>query len=248
MNTLLAISVASTLSSGQIWSHEGQPAQVIELFTSEGCSSCPPADKYLSTFEESERLWKEIIPVAYHVDYWDYLGWKDTLGSPAHSKRQRAYAARRGDRSVYTPQIVVNGNEHVVGSNKAAVEAAFKRADAFTADVSLKVNDMAIEATVEGDLPDGTHMATVYFLRVKDRETVAIGRGENAGATVSYVNVVRSLQPIGMWSGGTATFRMPKSELMRSKDNRCAVLIQLENSEGPGRIIGAAIMNWDAKG
>ena len=238
---IIASVVTSTIIAGPA---SAGPKAVAELFTSQGCSSCPPADRLV----EKLAAGSDILPLVLPVDYWDYLGWKDTLGSPAHSKRQRAYAARRGDRSVYTPQIVVNGNEHVVGSNKAAVEAAFKRADAFTADVSLKVNDMAIEATVEGDLPDGAHMATVYFLRVKDRETVAIGRGENAGATVSYVNVVRSLQPIGMWSGGTATFRMPKSELMRSKDNRCAVLIQLESSEGPGRIIGAAIMNWDAKG
>jgi hypothetical protein len=217
---------------------------VVELFTSQGCSSCPPADRL------AEKMAKQgdILPLVMPVDYWDYLGWKDTLASPAHSTRQRAYAQRRGDRSVYTPQIVVNGVEHVVGSNRQAVGSAVQRADAFTAKVDLKTRDMAIEATVDGNLPAGANMATVVFLRIKSQETVAIGRGENAGAAITYVNVVRALQPIGMWSGGKETFRMPKSELMRSGDDRCVVLIQLEHEDGPGQIIGAALLNWKSGG
>jgi len=216
------------------------PRAVAELFTSQGCSSCPPADRLV---EKMATTRDDVLALVLPVDYWDYLGWKDTLARPAHSARQRAYAARRGDRSVYTPQIVVNGDEHVVGSNKASVGGALKRAAPFTAHVSLKVSDMAIEATVDGALPQGAHMATVLFLRVKDHQEVAIGRGENEGATVNYVNVVRSLQPIGMWDGKTGTFRMPKSELTRFGDERCAVLIQLEDDDGPGRIIGAAVMD-----
>ncbi|MBD1546845.1 DUF1223 domain-containing protein [Roseibium aggregatum] len=236
--TIIVSSIVTALTAAGPVSAE--PQAVAELFTSQGCSSCPPADRLV---EKMVNTRDDVLALVLPVDYWDYLGWKDTLARPAYSARQRAYAARRGDRSVYTPQIVVNGDEHVVGSNKAAVGSALKRAAPFTAHVSLKASDMAIEATVDGALPKGAHMATVLFLRVKDHKKVAIGRGENAGATVNYVNVVRSLQPIGMWDGKTETFRMPKSELIRSGDERCAVLIQLEDDEGPGQIIGAAILD-----
>lgn len=217
-----------------------EPKVVAELFTSQGCSSCPPADRLLHDLAGNE----DILALTLAVDYWDYLGWKDTLASHEHSVRQRGYAARRGDRSVYTPQIVVNGSEHVVGSRPDDVAGALKRASALTATVDLHINDMAVEAIVGGSLPADAKMATVYFLRVTGEAEVDIGRGENAGRKISYANVVRSIQPIGMWSGGTATFRMPKSELKKTGDSRCAVLIQLENEEGPGPIIGAAVLDW----
>lgn len=218
----------------------GQPKKIVELFTSQGCSSCPPADHL------AERLVSEdssVLTVVMPVDYWDYLGWKDTLASPVHSQRQRAYAARRGDRSVYTPQMVINGEEHVVGSRERDVRAALARTDPFTASVDLKISDMVVQATVDGSLPPGGRMATVYFLRIRDEATVEIGRGENAGRKIRYVNVVEALQPIGMWSGGRETFRMPKSKLMLKGDARCAVLVQMEDQDGPGAIVGAALLD-----
>lgn len=218
-----------------------EPQKVIELFTSQGCSSCPPADRL------AEQLVKEddtVLTLLMPVDYWDYLGWKDTLASPEHSQRQRAYAQKRGDRSVYTPQMVINGEEHVVGSRESHVRAALDRAPSLSTDVSLKISDMAVEAQVNGALPDGAKMATVYFLRVQDEATVEIGRGENAGRQITYVNVVRDLVPMGMWSGGEETFRMAKSKLNLSGNARCIILVQVEDNEGPGRIIGAAAMDW----
>ncbi|QDG75483.1 thioredoxin family protein [Labrenzia sp. PHM005] len=218
-----------------------EPRKVIELFTSQGCSSCPPADRL------AEQLVKEddsVLTLLMPVDYWDYLGWKDTLASPVHSQRQRAYAQRRGDRSVYTPQMVINGEEHVVGSRENHVRAALDRASPLSTNVSLKISDMAVEAQVGGALPKGAKMATVYFLRVQDEATVEIGRGENAGREIKYVNVVRDLVPMGMWSGGDETFRMAKSKLNLSGDARCIILVQVEDNDGPGRIIGAAAMDW----
>lgn len=218
-----------------------QPQKVIELFTSQGCSSCPPADHL------AERLVKEdedVLTVLLPVDYWDYLGWKDTFASPVHSQRQRAYAARRGDRSVYTPQMVINGEEHVVGSRENEVRSALARTEPFTASVDLNISDMVVQASVDGALPKGAKMATVYFLQIEDEATVDIGKGENAGRQVKYVNVVRNMQPMGMWSGGSETFRMPKSKLMLKGDARCAILIQVEDQDGPGMIIGAAVMDW----
>jgi len=218
-----------------------QPDKVVELFTSQGCSSCPPADRLAERLVHEED---DILTVLMPVDYWDYLGWKDTLASPAHSQRQRAYAARRGDRSVYTPQMVVNGEEHVVGSRERDVRAALARTEPFTASVDLKISDMVVQATVDGALPKSAKMATIYFLSIKEEALVDIGRGENAGRKIRYVNVVRHLQPMGMWSGGEETFRMPKSKLMLKGDVRCAVLVQIEDQEGPGPIVGAAVMDW----
>ncbi|MFM2586837.1 DUF1223 domain-containing protein [Vibrio sp. TBV020] len=111
MTALIALSVVSSISAGQIWSNEGQPAQVIELFTSEGCSSCPPADKYISQLEHHEGLWDSYIPVVYHVDYWDYLGWKDKFAQPEFTQLQRLYHAYDVVGSVYTPSFVVDGKE-----------------------------------------------------------------------------------------------------------------------------------------
>jgi len=231
---IVAVSAASTSAAAQ-------PEKVIELFTSQGCSSCPPADRL------AERLVSEednILTMLLPVDYWDYLGWKDTLASPAHSQRQRAYAARRGDRSVYTPQMVINGEEHVVGSRERDVRAALARTAPFTASVDLKISDMVVQATVDGTLPQGSKMATIYFLSIKEEALIDIGRGENAGRQIRYVNVVQHLQPMGMWSGGKETLRMPKSKLMLKGDVRCAVLVQIEEQDGPGPIIGAAVMDW----
>jgi hypothetical protein len=218
-----------------------QPKKVIELFTSQGCSSCPPADHLAERLVEEDV---DVLTVLMPVDYWDYLGWKDTFASPVHSQRQRAYAARRGDRSVYTPQMVINGEEHVVGSRENEVRSALARTEPFTATVDMKISDMVVQANVEGVLPKGAKMATVYFLRIEDEATVEIGKGENAGKQVKYVNVVRNMQPMGMWSGGSETFRMPKSKLMLKGDARCVILIQVEDQQGPGMIIGAAVMDW----
>ncbi len=110
-----------------------EPRALLELFTSQGCSSCPPADKLLGDFANDPSLVALSVP----IDYWDYLGWKDTLASPADTARQRAYAHMRGDRQVYTPQIVVNGGVHVLGSDRAAVERVITQTERNTAIMSL---------------------------------------------------------------------------------------------------------------
>ncbi|WP_204274549.1 DUF1223 domain-containing protein [Vibrio astriarenae] len=113
----LVIAIATTFMCGvvaaedQTWTHQGQPAQIVELFTSEGCSSCPPADKFLSQFQSHSRLWRDVIPMAFHVDYWDRLGWKDEYASPSYSQRQRLYHSYGAVQSVYTPGFVVDGGE-----------------------------------------------------------------------------------------------------------------------------------------
>ncbi len=216
----------------------GDAVTVLELFTSQGCSSCPPADRLLGEFAKRPS----VLALTYPVDYWDYLGWKDTLASPANSDRQRAYAEGRGDRSIYTPQLVVNGEAHVVGSNKQAIEQAIKAAPTLPVSVALEKSGDHVDATVDGTLPSGTSMATVYFVFIDDRETVPIPRGENTGRTITYTNVVRSVRAVGMWDGGHALYRLPMSELTKAKADRCAALVQIEHDGRPGTILGAGVM------
>jgi hypothetical protein len=210
------------------------PRAVIELFTSQGCSSCPPADRLLEEFSRREDL----VALTYPVDYWDYLGWRDTLASAANSQRQRDYAENRGDRAVYTPQIVVNGQEHVVGSDRAALRAALDKAAPLPAAVSLKRVGDVLEIRVNGRLPAGVAMASVSLVGLAPPVEVTIGRGENRGRSVTYVNVVRELHAVGMWEGGSATFRLPLREMQRTKSAGCAVIVQEERGRRPGRILG----------
>lgn len=239
IGALLTSVVAFGLVIGSPVSAAANPKVVAELFTSQGCSSCPPADRILQELSKDSS----VLPLTLSVDYWDYLGWKDTLGSRTHSDRQRAYAAKRGDRSVYTPQLVVNGETHVVGSRRKDVDRALKQADRFSANVDMTYSDMALEVTVDGALPARAESATIYLLRVSDHETVSIQRGENAGREVTYHNVVKSIQPIGVWTGEKTVFKMPKSEMTKDKNNLCAILVQVDDPNGPGNIIGANIMS-----
>jgi len=216
-----------------------EPKAVLELFTSQGCSSCPPADKLLSEYAERD----DILALTFNVDYWDYLGWKDTLGSPEYSERQRSYAGARGDGQVYTPQIVVNGVDHVVGSNRRAVEAAIERDLALPVSIALEEKDDAVTVSVDYNGTKIDH-AALWLAIFQDEVTVPISRGENTGRTITYSNVVKKLRPIAMWHGEEMVVDLPKSEMTKAKAKRCAVIMQTETASGqPGRIVGAAMMD-----
>ncbi|WP_425667085.1 DUF1223 domain-containing protein [Vibrio tubiashii] len=180
MTALIALSVVSTVSAGQIWVNEGQPAQVVELFTSEGCSSCPPADKYISKFENNSGLWDEFIPVVYHVDYWDYLGWKDKFAKPEFSQLQRLYNAYDVVGSVYTPGFVVDGKEWrgffnwVNRKLPENEQTAAKR-------LTLVRKDNAFQLKYDDD---STLDATIIFL--SNNQTTQIRAGENRGKTLEH--------------------------------------------------------------
>jgi len=180
MTALIALSVVSTVSAGQIWVNEGQPAQVVELFTSEGCSSCPPADKYISKFENNSGLWDELIPVVYHVDYWDYLGWKDKFAKPEFSQLQRLYNAYDVVGSVYTPGFVVDGKEWrgffnwVNRKLPENEQTAAKR-------LTLVRKDNAFQLKYDDD---STLDATIIFL--SNNQTTQIRAGENRGRTLEH--------------------------------------------------------------
>ena len=209
-----------------------KPRAVVELFTSQGCSSCPPADKLAVELAKDPGL----VVLSMPVDYWDYLGWKDTLASPALTQRQRAYAAQRGDRQVYTPQMVVNGVEHLVGSDKDRIVAATTNAGAYL--------PLALEAAGAGykvSVPaQPGKSGQVMVLRVSHARTVAIGRGENGGASVTYANVVRAMTKIADWNGSAATYDIPQADVRNADSDGFVVLVQIGSETKPGAILAAA--------
>lgn len=209
---------------------------VVELFTSQGCSSCPPADAIFSDL----TLHEQVVALTYHVDYWDYLGWRDTLGSKEFSQRQYDYAKSRGDMEVYTPQAIINGRSHVVGSKKAdivaSIEAAAKSGGTW---VDFGLEGHAKNLTVTLPETPGVQDATLWLIAVEKTVDVKIERGENAGRTVSYKNVVRKMSPAAMWNGEVTTIRMPRNPTMPEGANSCAALLQLGKA---GPVIGVSRM------
>jgi hypothetical protein len=225
----------------------GEPRAVIELFTSQGCSSCPPADKLLGELSQDSSLVTMSLP----VDYWDYLGWKDTLATHGHSNRQRAYAEARGDREVYTPQVVVNGIAFALGSDKTAIEKAIAQTRRTESPLSLAVTMSVANGTVTVDVPaskDASHSAEVWLCPISDTRPVTIGRGENRGRTLTYHNVVRRWVKLGDWNGQSATFHIPLAQLPDDdyslKDiDHLTVLVQDGDATKPGLMLGAATVS-----
>lgn len=213
---------------------------LIELFTSQGCSSCPPADRLLG--ELTKR--RDVVALTLPVDYWDYLGWKDTLASPANSKRQRVYARARRDRQVYTPQMVLNGRTHAVGSRRHQVFAEIKRQSAAGHPrVPMTLTSSGDAVTVSAAIPPDAlkgKRATIWLAMYKRAATIAIKRGENSGKSITYHNVVRQMLPLGHWTGKPMQVTLPKSELITQGYDGCVAILQI-NDGGP--VIGLAYIN-----
>ena len=232
----LLILAAIAMVAGPLPAVSGETKTVVELFTSQGCSSCPPADKVLGELAKNQR----VVALSLPVDYWDYLGWRDTLALHAHSMRQKAYADARGDRQVYTPQVVINGVAQAIGSDRGAIMSAIATAEATRVPaipVTLKKNGDKIDIVVGA----GTGMrAPVFLLTVTSETSVAIGRGENRGQTVSYYNAVRTWRRLGEWNGAPMLVSVPLSEMTGSGADGVVVIVQAGSVEVPGPIRGAA--------
>lgn len=237
----LAAAAAAACTGPLMASEMGRPVGVVELFTSQGCSSCPPADAVFAELAKRD----DVVALSYHVSYWDYLGWKDTLATTENTERQYAYMRAFGSRSVYTPQAVINGRVHVNGAKGDAVLGKLEElGQAGGMSVGMKVTrsgeSVKIEAA-EGAGPDTeAHVVLVYFDAPK---AVKIPHGENGGKTVTYYNSVSGIQTAGMWHGKAATYELPASEIAK-KAAGCAVLLQSVGSDGaPGPILGAVVIN-----
>lgn len=239
------VSRSKLLSAAALFVAFLQPAQadppraVVELFTSQGCSSCPPADAVLVELAREP----DIVALSFPVNYWDYLGWKDTLAHKAFTERQKAYAHARSDRQVYTPQMIINGTKPCVGSDRARVEASIREATgtqaALPLNVDVKEQNGTVTISVEETKMAEMRAADVWVLPVLREHTVPIERGENRGKTVTYANVVRGLKRIGEWRGGSARFEVPL-EAARGGADGYVVLLQTSEESRPGVILGAA--------
>jgi hypothetical protein len=216
-----------------------EPRGVIELFTSQGCSSCPAADKLAGELAKDPSL----IVMSLAVDYWDYLGWKDTLAIAGHTNRQRAYSKVRGDREVYTPQVVVNGATHVIGSDRKAIEDAVaqtrKQAGMLAVPVGLTVAGDQISVSVPAAA--NTAKGEIWLCPITRTVPVEIGKGENSGKTITYTNVVRRWVKLGDWSGVARTFKVPVSDVTGAGGDAVAVVVQAGPKEAPSTMLGAAI-------
>jgi len=231
---LLLCSVATATAMAQ-----SQPRAVVELFTSQGCSSCPPADKLLGDLAMDPSLVSMSVP----IDYWDYLGWKDTLAEHRNAVRQKAYARVRGDGQVYTPQAVVNGSAHVLGSDKEAIERAIAKTRKIGAmslpALSLVVVNGQIEITApQASIAHGTAEAWLWALTRS--ATITIARGENKGRTVTYHNVARQWIKLGEWKGEPSSWSVPLQTVAGNGIDEIAVLLQTGTLEKPKIILGAA--------
>jgi hypothetical protein len=216
-----------------------EPRAVIELFTSQACSSCPPADKLLGEYARDPT----VVALSLPVDYWDYLGWKDTLALNGHTIRQRAYAKVRGDRQVYTPQAVINGVVHALGSDKAAIERAIRETHERAKPLSLPVNVTIADDKITVKIPaaaDHKGVAEVWLCPARKAVAVAIGRGENQGRAVTYTNVVRRWIKLGDWNGKAEIYNLPLNDLQSGNIDLAVVVVQSGGAGAPKLMLGAA--------
>ncbi len=219
------------------------PKAVVELFTSQGCASCPPADALLGEIAKDP----DVIAITLAVDYWDYIGWKDTLAKHGHSMRQRAYAEQRGDRMIYTPQMVIDGFVPAKGSDKAAVIKAMVRAKdvaqvlSVPVTLSRKGDELVVEvAALARHAESPAFVADIWVCPVIRTHEVAISRGENAGKTITYTNIVRGWVKLGPWKGEAATYSVPIARVTPDGEDTVVVMVQSGTQTAPGPILGAA--------
>jgi len=232
MRTVISIMLtAAMLAIPGVVTAEGRAPVLVELYTSQGCSSCPPADAFLHELAARD----DVIALALHVDYWDYI-FDDVFGKAAHTKRQYGYAAAGGRDMVYTPQMIIDGSDHVVGNRPKDVNALINRHLAAPRPVALTVtrdgSNLSISATAK---PGISGPLIVQIARYIPQQTVAIDRGENAGHTYSYVNIVTDLIEIGQWD-----LARPLAMKVRAKDDAAVVVILQRPAYG--RVEAAALL------
>jgi len=222
---------AAAVLAAQAAEAQQRPA-VVELFTSQGCSSCPPADALLGELVQR----RDIIGLAYHVDYWDGIGWKDRYALPDSTARQAGYKRRLALRSLYTPQMVIDGRVDVVGSDRAQVLRLLGSRRAVVTPRVAKDGGTVVVELPQAAAHQPTDIVAVAYLRQAE---TAIARGENAGRRLREFNLVRGWRVLGQWSGEALVLVMPINELPSDAD-AVAVLVQEADQ---GAILGAAAMD-----
>ena len=230
--SLGAAALASSLIKTGAQAASDMPV-LVELFTSQGCSSCPPADRLAATLTSKTGA----MVVSFNVDYWDYLGWRDTLAKPEYTQRQMDYAHDRGDNDVYTPQMVIDGAAHAVGSNQADVTNAISAAYKTQAKVPMTITANDMELVVDMGAGAAVEEATLWLMAIAPSVSVKVERGENAGHDISYHNVVRKLMPAGMWNGQASKLTFPRKSIITDDVKMCLAVLQKGKV---GQVLGMA--------
>jgi hypothetical protein len=212
---------------------------VVELYTSQGCNDCPPADRILA--EIAQR--RDVIALTFPITYWDMLGWKDTFATEANTERQRAYAKAMNHSGIYTPQVIVDGVEDVIGSRRDKVLAAIARraaanVKAYNIPIAIAASDERIEIAIAGVPRHERVDARVWVMQTRSRARVNVEDGENQGKTLFYANIVRRIKEVGFWNGGPLTIDLPYPVRADDHDG----LVVLLQSKRYGAIIGAAMV------
>lgn len=238
----ISLALISLISTSSVLAVELklQPKAVVELFTSQGCASCPTADILL----EKIGARSDVLTLAYHVDYWDYTGWRDTFGSPEATHLQQGYARTLGNGHIYTPQMIINGKLAIVGSSEQDLINGIENVSlplALNIDIETK---SALTVTIPANGQD--QRAVVWLVYYQTNAEVNVTRGENTGQSLKYTDIVLSRMPIGTWNGLTGTTVMlPYEETMEGNGNGAAIILQLKNGKFPGEIIAAASIEAD---
>ncbi|MBY5353226.1 DUF1223 domain-containing protein [Rhizobium leguminosarum] len=231
--------IAGVVLSGPLQAADGTPKGVVELFTSQGCSSCPPADAAFRKLVNQG----DVIALAYHVDYWNYLGWADTLSSKENTERQYGYARTMGRSNVYTPQAIVNGRGHLAGADLNGINS---KIDTFSSEGNGLT--VPISAAMRGDeleikIGAGQGKANVVMVYFDKEKTIDVEKGENSGQKISYLHSVTNVETVGMWDGKATSLTLPASVLQRPQLEGCAILLQSATADGdPAAILGATVV------
>ena len=244
--TFGSLLLAAALAFVPVSARADDPKVVLELFTSQGCSSCPSADAYLGELAATRD---DVVALSYHVDYWNYIGWEDRFATAETTTRQRDYGRALGIAYVYTPQLVIDGKRHEVGSNRRAVKQAIAVSKAVKARrVPVTLTSSAPDRlTVEIGESDGYYgAATIWLVSVDRKHKTTVDAGENRGRTLVNHHVVRDFRSIGRWVGNAMTLEFGPDELSGAANGMgegCAVLVQ--GNRGKGRILGADLVWLD---
>lgn len=248
---LTCASVLLTRASESTPSTDGRTPVLVELFTSEGCSSCPPADAFLQKLDRQPIAGEEMIVLSEHVDYWNHIGWKDPYSSRFYSDRQGAYARRLGLNDVYTPQMVVDGTSQFVGSDAALADKAFTNALG-KPKLAVRLSSVSFSTTnvLQAHLETGALQASfglreadVYVAVALNRAESQVSHGENAGRRLAHVAVVRSIAKVGTFQQGRTFAKDVQLKLDPGSDARNLRLIAFVQESGQGRVVGAAVQN-----
>ncbi|MBO9100176.1 MULTISPECIES: DUF1223 domain-containing protein [unclassified Rhizobium] len=221
----------------------GKLKGVVELFTSQGCASCPPADAALKQLIEQGN----VVALAYHVDYWNYLGWNDTMSSKDNTARQYAYARTLGRSSVYTPQAVLNGRDHLNGADLGAINVKLDDLSRAGQGLTVPVSAAMKGDELEIDIAAGMGKANVVVAYFDREQRVDVTKGENTGQQIAYMHSVSDVETVGMWEGKPMHLTLPANVMDKAGRKGLAIMLQSSTATGdPAAIIGATVMTMGA--